>query len=380
MKIEKSKHYKTRDGLKVWIADVNPFDRAPRAVKGVFCTENNSPYLPEWYQDGRFFQYDGHTMDLVAPWTAEDEVKRRLQAGEPPFKVGDLVRHKAVDTHHQFIVERIAGGHAFYHRPEGWGGMECNDQFSLLTLIAEAPPEAKPSETAKKATGLQERYRVERLDGKAIEDGCIVLEWADPAARQGIREFSKAVRSRGFGPLADDLDAKLQQYGHIGHAELDVLLETANHGLAALKLIENNYRDLVEYCTADGHSVTVPLVKLHDYYAGSKLRLKPEPAFEPFTIQTYEGDDGGPRSRTVQLKEDGKTVKIGCQEFGVQDTIVAIETLNSYGGIAKLGDGTLRILRNGRIRFEAASNYEVSGEALDKIDQVLKKVLKKVLP
>jgi hypothetical protein len=155
MKIEKSKHYKTRDGLKVWIADVNPFDRAPRAVKGVFCTENDSPYLPEWYlgwSDSMSMTGTQWTSSPPGPPKTKrnggcTRVSRRL-------RVGDLVRHKAVDTHHQFIVERIAGGHAFYHRPEGWGDMECNDQFSLLTLIAEAPARSRSCPEAGRAEGV----------------------------------------------------------------------------------------------------------------------------------------------------------------------------------------------------------------------------------
>ncbi len=63
-----------------------------------------------------------------------------------------------------------------------------------------------------KEKGLFEKYTVSRNDGKAIEDGCIVLEWKDKNARTGIQAFSKAVRDVGFGKLADDLDSKLAEY------------------------------------------------------------------------------------------------------------------------------------------------------------------------
>lgn len=64
----------------------------------------------------------------------------------------------------------------------------------------------------KRIMGLKELYSVERLDGKPLKDGAVVLEWGDRNGRHGILGFSRAVRASGYGPLADDLDAGLARY------------------------------------------------------------------------------------------------------------------------------------------------------------------------
>lgn len=60
--------------------------------------------------------------------------------------------------------------------------------------------------------GLTGKYIVERVDGKDMPHGCIVLEWKDPNARAGIAAFSEAVRRDGYIALADDLDNKLKEW------------------------------------------------------------------------------------------------------------------------------------------------------------------------
>ena len=63
-----------------------------------------------------------------------------------------------------------------------------------------------------KSKGLFGKYIVDRVDGKPIKEGAIVLEWTDPNARVGIEAFSKKVREEGYTLLADDLDRKLETY------------------------------------------------------------------------------------------------------------------------------------------------------------------------
>lgn len=64
-----------------------------------------------------------------------------------------------------------------------------------------------------KNKGLYGKYKVERVDGKEIKNGCIVLELKDPNSRKGIRAFSNAVLMDGYTKLSDDLDCELRKYG-----------------------------------------------------------------------------------------------------------------------------------------------------------------------
>jgi hypothetical protein len=66
----------------------------------------------------------------------------------------------------------------------------------------------------KKERGLFEKYHVERVDGKPMPAGCIVLEWKDTNAWPGIAAFSRAVRSAGYLQLSDDLDKHLEAMGY----------------------------------------------------------------------------------------------------------------------------------------------------------------------
>lgn len=59
-----------------------------------------------------------------------------------------------------------------------------------------------------KDLGLIGKYRVERVDGKPV-DWCFVLQDTDPLAIPALQAYSQEARRKGYGPLADDLDAKL---------------------------------------------------------------------------------------------------------------------------------------------------------------------------
>ncbi len=63
-----------------------------------------------------------------------------------------------------------------------------------------------------KEEGLYGKYRVERVDGKPMPAGCIVMEWKDPSARRAIRTFSDCVKKAGYLQLSDDLDKRLEAY------------------------------------------------------------------------------------------------------------------------------------------------------------------------
>lgn len=64
----------------------------------------------------------------------------------------------------------------------------------------------------KRKQGLFEKYYVERLDGKPMVSGCIVLEWQDKNARAGIKAFADAVRKDGYTVLADELEERLKVF------------------------------------------------------------------------------------------------------------------------------------------------------------------------
>lgn len=64
-----------------------------------------------------------------------------------------------------------------------------------------------------KNEGLYRKYRVERLDGKELKGGAVVLEWGDPNARAGIAAFAQAVREAGYEALSIDLERILGIYG-----------------------------------------------------------------------------------------------------------------------------------------------------------------------
>lgn len=56
-----------------------------------------------------------------------------------------------------------------------------------------------------KNTGLIEKYIVERLDGKPLKGGCIVLEFGDPNAWAAIDVWAATVDNAGYAALAADV-------------------------------------------------------------------------------------------------------------------------------------------------------------------------------
>lgn len=86
------------------------------------------------------------------------------------------------------------------------GCMVCKS----LVCTCEPTPEAKDD---MKTKGLFQKYKVSRVDGKPISDGCIVMEWKDRNARQAIHAFARAMEESGYKQLAMDLDSRLADYG-----------------------------------------------------------------------------------------------------------------------------------------------------------------------
>ena len=77
----------------------------------------------------------------------------------------------------------------------------------------EAYLEEKALNKSDEDIGLFHKYIVERVDGKPLKGGgCIVLEFGDPNARVGIKAYADHVRSKGYVPLADDLDNWLDTF------------------------------------------------------------------------------------------------------------------------------------------------------------------------
>jgi len=64
----------------------------------------------------------------------------------------------------------------------------------------------------KRKKGLYGKFEVKKITNPDKKLDCIVLEFDDPIARRGIKAFSEGCRARGYIPLADDLDKKLNAY------------------------------------------------------------------------------------------------------------------------------------------------------------------------
>jgi len=62
-----------------------------------------------------------------------------------------------------------------------------------------------------KSRGLYQKYKVERTDGKPLED-CVVLELKDPLARAALWTWVSEVEKYGYKQLARDTEAKLIDY------------------------------------------------------------------------------------------------------------------------------------------------------------------------
>ena len=64
--------------------------------------------------------------------------------------------------------------------------------------------------TAKKVRELYQKYEVKRNDGKSVQ-WAFVLEDKDPLAIPALEAYAAAARQAGYNPLADDLEAKVQE-------------------------------------------------------------------------------------------------------------------------------------------------------------------------
>ena len=53
---------------------------------------------------------------------------------------------------------------------------------------------------------LYAKYSVERIDGKPLKGGAIVLELGDPLAREPLRVWVRELRAAGRTALADDVE------------------------------------------------------------------------------------------------------------------------------------------------------------------------------
>lgn len=63
-----------------------------------------------------------------------------------------------------------------------------------------------------KKRGLYQKYEVKKLSNPTKKLDCIVLEFDDPIARDGIRAFARSARIEGYEKLASDLFRKLAEY------------------------------------------------------------------------------------------------------------------------------------------------------------------------
>lgn len=66
-----------------------------------------------------------------------------------------------------------------------------------------------------RTTGLYEKYRVERNDGKGITGGCIVLEFGDPNAWDALLIWANTVEADGYVQLAADVRKRVLTYQRV---------------------------------------------------------------------------------------------------------------------------------------------------------------------
>lgn len=62
-----------------------------------------------------------------------------------------------------------------------------------------------------KEKGLYKKYNVSRTDGKPVGD-CIVLEFEDSVARDGIAAWADSLRRQGYKQLSIEVWHKLREY------------------------------------------------------------------------------------------------------------------------------------------------------------------------
>lgn len=136
---------------------------------------------------------------------------KEFKASLSPFDLG-AVTAMAVDRQNQELDDNPyePGFTEFDRFNEGWFATRDGVIDELKPSLRKRYEAAKRGDDRNE--GLKEKYRVDRVDGKPIKDGCIVLEWSDPNARKGIAAFAKAVREDGYVRLADELEERLASY------------------------------------------------------------------------------------------------------------------------------------------------------------------------
>lgn len=65
--------------------------------------------------------------------------------------------------------------------------------------------------TESKERGLYPKYKVERVDGKPIPHGCIVLEFGDPIARQALQIWALEMSYEGYQQVHADVMKTLEE-------------------------------------------------------------------------------------------------------------------------------------------------------------------------
>ncbi len=61
-----------------------------------------------------------------------------------------------------------------------------------------------------KTLGLYDKYKVERIDGKPLKGGAIVLEFGDPVARIAIFAWAQEMEYHGYHQVSADVLAQLE--------------------------------------------------------------------------------------------------------------------------------------------------------------------------
>lgn len=112
------------------------------------------------------------------------------------------------------------------HQASAWAFSGPCPEWTDLLICAPAfthkqEPEQEPAVSEEdpdpqddRVRGLYNKYQVTRCDGKPLKGGCIVLEWGDPNAREGIQAFADALSTDDRYPtrLTCDLREKLAEW------------------------------------------------------------------------------------------------------------------------------------------------------------------------
>lgn len=98
-------------------------------------------------------------------------------------------------------------------------GERCKNCGAYHMPAASAPVSQAAGELGKicrekndRNLGLFRKYHVQKLTNPTKQLDCIVLEFDDPHAREGIRAFAESVKRAGYTPLHHDLMEKLAQW------------------------------------------------------------------------------------------------------------------------------------------------------------------------